>query len=135
MHPPPCGAQPCSAGRGDAPRARAPAQAISEVKWGGDTTRAQGFLAGAEMMPRASFDAYAQLVELRCVPWSATEESSADGLQVLLGQAMLLGKDSPLSTAILVQMNRARLASFDSLKTVAAELNSVVQSASQPVRL
>ena len=56
-------------------------------------------------------------------------------MQVLLGQAMLLGKDSPLSTAMLVQMNRTRLASFDSLKTVAAELNSVVQSASQPVRV
>ncbi len=72
-------------------------EVIQSVKWGGDpNSKAHLEPLTQRISPRQSFDAWAELVEGQCTPWSVADERAAAALRRILTRALLRHTEAAL---------------------------------------
>lgn len=111
-------------------------EAKHELRWAGNRNDPQGVLVGASMYPRMSFDTFVELVQYKASrSWDCKDITAAQGLQLLIVDALRYAEENSLTTNILVSLNEDRLKSFTSLQSLASELAGMVGKANLPVIL
>lgn len=92
-------------------------EAKHELRWAGNRNNPQGVLVGASMYPRMSFDTFVELVQYKASKsWDWKDITAAQGLQLLIVDALRYAEENSLTTNILVSLNEDRLKSFTSLQ-------------------
>nr|AYW35332.1 phytochrome [Spirogyra varians] len=107
--------------------------AEKEIKWGGAKHDPTAKDDPRKMHPRASFQAFLEVVKQRSVPWEDVEMDAIHSLQLILRGSFQDIEDSETKTMIHSRLNDLKLQGMDELSTVANEMVRLIETATAPI--